>query len=164
ERAVAEVQSRLNTFHSRSTDQRDRWNNFDGRESRGVLLERFHRDPETGQDDSAQILATGPYNVDRRGHPEIDDEQIPIRVEIGGCDRVRDPIGSDFGRIAIADLQSGLSSRLQNERFDAEVFPAATPERVDVVWNHRAESDLLDARGVAAIFADDAAQKQAQFV
>ena len=80
------------------------------------------------------------------------------------ADGVGDAVGADFERIAIADLQTGLDSRLQDERIEPEVLAATAPQRVDDLRNDRTERDLLDAGRVAAVLPEHAAQEQSQLV
>ena len=119
---------------------------FDGGQARRVLLERLHRDAQSRQDDPAQIVASGAHDVEGGRRAEIDDDEMSARVEMRRPDRVRDAIGTDLERIAIADLQARLDTRLQDERIDSEVLPAAASQRVDDLGDHRADRDLLDSR------------------
>ena len=57
-------------------------------------------------------------DVERRRGAEVDDDQVAARIEMHGADRVGDPVGTHFERVAVADLQAGLGSRLQDERIE----------------------------------------------
>ena len=111
---------------------------------RRVLLQRLHRDSQTGQDDAAEIVAIAAHDVERRRRAEVDDDQIAARIEMRRADGVGDAIGTDFERIAIADPQPGLDARLQDERIDAEILAATAPQRIDDLRHDRTERDLLD--------------------
>ena len=45
-----------------------------------------------------------------------------------------------------------------------EVLPAAAPQRVDDLGNHRTQRDLLDGRRIAAVFPEHATQEQSELV
>src|SRR6185503_1077248 len=121
-RAIAKVQTRLDALGRGSSDQLVARNDLDVRQSGRILLQRLHLNPQTSEDDPAEMLATGADDVDGRRRAEIDDDQVRIRIEMSGADRVCDAVGADFDWIAIADLQPGLRSRLQDERVDGEIL------------------------------------------
>ena len=90
----------------------------------------------------------------RRGGPEVHHDDVLIWVQVHRSDRIRDPICPDFARVAVTDLEPGAGPGLEHERLLSKVLETAVAQRVQRVWNHRADRHCTDRAAVEPVGAE----------
>src|SRR5262245_17351339 len=79
-------------------------------------------------------------------------------------DGVRDPVGADFDRVSVIDLESGLRPRLEDKRLAAEILEARRAEWMNQVRHDGTDRHPPRLRRIVTAFTKDRAQEETEFV
>src|SRR5215510_589823 len=79
-------------------------------------------------------------------------------------DSVSDPVGADFDRVSVIDLESGLHPRLKEKRLAAEILEARRAEWMNQVQHDGTDRHLPRLKRIVTAFTEDCAQEEAEFV
>src|SRR5262245_41946172 len=79
-------------------------------------------------------------------------------------DGVRYPVGADFDRVSVIDLESGLHPRLEEKRLAAEILEARRAEWMNQVRHDGTDRHLPRLKRIVTTFTQDCAQEETEFV